>query len=126
AEAALIWSLSGMTTVTASVTRGIEDAAQEGIVGYTFTRAGLIVDHEYLRNVLLQASASMQYDNYLQGGGHDSRLALGAGVTWLITRHMRLSATYDFTDQHGTASSTLQTTGNYTRSIGLLTLRFGT
>jgi hypothetical protein len=48
---------------------------------------------------------------------------LGAGATWLINRHLRLSATYDFTDQHGTASSTLQTTGNYVRSIGLLTLR---
>jgi hypothetical protein len=125
AEAALIWSPTGMTTVTALLTRGIEDAAQEGIVGYSYTRAGMVVDHEYLRNVLLQASASMQYDNYLQGGGHDSRLALGAGVTWLINRNMRLSATYDFPDQHGTASSTLQTTGNYTRSIGLLTLRFG-
>jgi hypothetical protein len=125
AEAAMIWSPSGMTTVTATLARGIEDAAQEGIVGYTYTRARLVLDHEYRRNVLLQASAVIQYDDYLQGGGHDSRLALGVGATWLINRHLRLSATYDFTDQHGTASATLQTTGNYTRSIGLLTLRVG-
>ena len=125
AEAEVIWSPSGMTDVTASLARGTEDAAQEGIVGYTYTRARVVLDHECLRNVLLQASASVQYDNYLQGGGHDSRLAIGAGVTWLINRHLRLSATYDFTDQHGTASSTLQTTGNYTRSVALLTLRVG-
>ena len=49
-----------MTTVTATLTRSIEDAAQEGIVGYTYTRARLVLDHEYLRNVLLQASASVQ------------------------------------------------------------------
>ena len=32
-EAALIWAPSGMTTVTARVTRSIEDAAQEGVAG---------------------------------------------------------------------------------------------
>jgi hypothetical protein len=125
AEAAVIWSPSGLTTVTASLTRGIEDAAQEGIVGYTYTGARVVLDHEYLRNVLLQAYAGAQHDDYLQGGGHDSRFSLGGGVTWLLNHNLRLSATYDFTDQRGSASSTQQTTGNYTRSIGLLTLRVG-
>ena len=63
--------------------------------------------------------------NYLPAGGHAGSLSLGGGATWLINRHMRLSATYDFTDQHGSSSPTLQTTGNYTRSIGLLTLHLG-
>jgi hypothetical protein len=125
AEAALIWSPSGMTTVTATLTRSIEDAAQEGIAGYTYTRARAVLDHEYLRNVLLQASASVQYADYLPSGGHAGAFTVGAGATWLIDQHLRLSATYDFTDQHGTASSTLQTTGNYTRSVALLTLRVG-
>jgi hypothetical protein len=125
AEATLIWSPSGLTTATATLARGIEDAAQEGIAGYTYTAARVVVDHEYLRNVLLQGYAGAQYDNYLQGGGHDARLSLGGGVTWLLNRNLRLSATYDFTDQRGTSSPTLLTTGNYTRSIGLLTLRVG-
>ncbi len=123
AEAAVSWNPSGMTTVTATLTRSIEDAAQEGIVGYTYSKARVAVDHEYLRNVLLQAYASYQHADYLPSGGYANSLSLGGGATWLINRHLRLSATYDFTDQHGTASSTLQTTGNYTRSIGLLTLR---
>jgi len=123
AEAALSWNPSGMTTVTATLTRSIEDAAQEGIVGYTYSKARVAVDHEYLRNVLLQAYASYQHAEYLPSGGHANAATLGAGATWLINRHLRLSATYDFTDQHATASSTLQTTGNYVRSIGLLTLR---
>jgi hypothetical protein len=42
-----------------------------------------------------------------------------------VNRHMRVSATYDFTDQRGTSNPTLQTTGNYVRSVGLITLRFG-
>ena len=125
AEAALIWSPGGLTTFTATVTRDIEDAAQEGNAGYTYTSARLVLDHEYLRNVLLQVSAGAQRANFLQGGGQASDYSVGAGVTWLVNRNMRLSATYDFTDQRGNSSPTLQTTGNYTRSIGLLTLRFG-
>jgi hypothetical protein len=50
---------------------------------------------------------------------------MGGGVTWLVNRYVRLAATYDFTDQRGTSSPTLLTTGNYTRSIGLLTVRLG-
>jgi hypothetical protein len=125
AEAAVIWSPSGLTTLTATLSRSIEDAAQEGIAGYTYTSARLLVDHEYQRNVLLQVSAGMQHADYLQGGGHSTAVSLGGAVTWLLNRNMRLSATYDFTDQRGSSSATLLTSGNYTRSLGLLTLRLG-
>lgn len=124
AEAQVIWSLSGMTTLTATLSRSIEDAAQEGIAGYTYTSARLVVDHELRRNVLLQASAGVQHADFLQGGGQAHSVTLGAGATWLLNRHMRLAATYAFTDQHGSNNPTLQTTGNYTRNIALLTLRF--
>lgn len=114
-----------MTTVTGLLTRSIEDAAQEGVSGYTYTNGTVAVDHEYMRNILLHGSVGLQHADFLQGGGQANSLSLGAGATWLINRNLRLSATYDFTDQRGTNTSTLQTTGNYTRSIGLLTLRVG-
>ncbi len=125
AEATVIWSPSGLTTLTATLNRSIEDAAQEGIVGYTYTSARLVVDHEYRRDVLLQVSAVMQHADFLQGGGQSTSVTLGGGATWLLNRNMRLSATYDFTDQRGSSNPTLLTTGNYTRSLGMLTLRFG-
>jgi hypothetical protein len=124
AEAELIWNPSGLTTVTGSLTRSIEDAAQEGIAGYTYTSARLTLDHEYQRNVLLRLSAGVQRADYLQGGGQSNGFSLGAGVTWLLNRNLRLSADYNFTDQTSTSNPTLLTTGSYTRSIGLLTLRF--
>jgi len=125
AEGALIWSPSGMTTITATLTRSMEDAAQETVAGYTYTSARLVMDHEYLSNVLLQASIGVQRADFLQGGGHQTGFSAGAGATWLINRHLRLSATYDFTDQRGNNSLAPLTTGNYTRSVGLLTLRLG-
>jgi hypothetical protein len=124
AEAELIWNPSGMTTVTGSLTRSIEDAAQEGIAGYTYTSAKVTLDHEYRRDVLLRFSAGVQSADYLQGGGRSNGFTLGAGVSWLLNRHLRLSADYNFTDQSGSSNPTTQTTGSYTRSIGLLTLRF--
>lgn len=124
-EAALIWAPTGMTTVTAKATRSIEDAAQEGVAGFTYTAARLVVDHELYRNVLLRAYAGVQQANFLQGGGTSSGVSAGGGVTWLVNRHVRVSATYDFTDQHGSTSPSVQTVGNFTRNVGLLTLRLG-
>jgi len=67
----------------------------------------------------------MQHADFLQGGGAATGLSVGGGATWLMNRHMRLSATYDFTDQRGSNNPTLQTTGSYSRGIALLTLRLG-
>jgi hypothetical protein len=122
AEAELIWSPSGMTTLTGRLTRSIEDAAQEGVAGFTYTTANLTVDHEYQRNILLQATGGVQQADYLQGGGQQTGLLLGVGVTWLVDRRMRIAATYTYNDQRG---GTVGTAGAFTRSLGLLTLRYG-
>jgi hypothetical protein len=120
-EGQLIWVPSGMTTVTATVTRSIEDAAQQGVSGYTYNAARLTVDHEYRRDLLLQVTGGVQQADYLQGGRQTSAL-LGAGVTWLVNRRLRVALTYSFNDQEGGGSGT---SGPFTRSVGLLSMRYG-
>jgi hypothetical protein len=122
AEAELIWSPTGMTTVTGTLSRSIEDAAQEGVAGYTYTAASVTVDHEYARDILLQATGGVQQADFLQGGGQQTALLLGLGVTWLVDRQLRVSATYGFNDQQGGG---LGTSGPFSRSLGLLTVRYG-
>jgi hypothetical protein len=122
AEALLIWSPSGMTTLTGKLTRSIEDAAQEGVAGYTYTAGTLTIDHEYQRDLLLQATGGMQRADFLQGGGQQTGLVFGVGVTWLVDRWMRVAATYSYNDQHGGA---VGTAGAFSRSLGLLTVRYG-
>jgi hypothetical protein len=122
AEAELIWSPTGMTTVTGTLTRSIEDAAQEGVAGYTYTAASVTVDHEYARDILLQATGGVQQADFLQGGGQQTALLLGLGVTWLVDRQLRVSATYGFNDQQGGG---IGTSGPFSRSLGLLTVRYG-
>jgi hypothetical protein len=134
AEASVIWTPTGLTTVTARLARFIEDASTEGTAGYTYTTARLIVDHEYLRNVLLQGRAGVQLAQYMQSGsGTQTSFSVGGGVNWLMNRNMRLSADYDFTTQtsgsnttfNGQPNLTTINTGAYNRNLVLVALHFG-
>jgi hypothetical protein len=115
---------SGLTTITGRLTRSIEDAAQEGVSGYTYTGAKLMLDHEYLRNVLFHAHLGIQRADYLQGGGTETSYGLGASVTWLMNRHVRLSASYSFTNQTSTEAAQTLGGSHFTRNVYLLTLGF--
>ena len=122
AEADAILTPGGMTTVTASLVRGIEDAAQEGVAGYTYTGAKLTVDYEWRRDLLLQTSGGVQRADLL-GGGSQTALRAGIGATWLVNRRVRVTGTYDFGDTRATGGRGSGLSGSFTRSLGLLTVR---
>ena len=133
ARAAVIWTPTGLTTVTATLLRTIEDPVEVGTSGFTYTTATLRVDHEYLRNVLLNAQTGVERIAYLQNGGTQTGVFAGAGVTWLLNRHMRLSAQYTYTTEsnlagqstgEAQASSALFTPGS-SQNVFLLTLHVG-
>ena len=91
----MIWTPTGLTTLTGSVDRTIEDDASEGTTGFVYTRVRLIVDHEYLRNILLQGRFSVQHAFYLPAAGNETIDNVGASVTWLLNRHLRVILAYD-------------------------------
>jgi hypothetical protein len=122
AEAGAAWSPSGLTTVSATISRETENAEQEGVSGLVYSAARLTVDHEYLRDLLFQASVGLQRADFFQGG-HQSGITAGLGVTWVIDRSMRLSFTYDQTDLHGSSIPSSGLGTGYSRGVGLLTLR---
>jgi hypothetical protein len=124
AEAGVGWSPSGMTNVSATISRDTEDAAQEGVSGLIYSTARVTIDHEYLRNLLFSASMALQQADFFQGG-HQSGTSAGLGVTWVLNRSARLSATYDQTDLHGSTGPTAASTTGYSRGVGLLTLHLG-
>jgi hypothetical protein len=124
AEAGVGWSPSGLTTVTAVVSRDTEDAAQEGVSGLVYTSARLIIDHEYLRDLLLRASVGLQRADFFQGGNQTGMTA-GLKVTWVLNRNMRLLFTYDQTDLHGSGTPAGPPVTGYSRGVGLVTMRLG-
>jgi hypothetical protein len=129
-EASAAWTPTGLTTITGTFARYIEDSASEATVGLTSTTVRVAVDHEYLRNVLLNATAGFIANSYEQDQGNQSYLTVGAGVTWLINQHMRLIGHYDFATRQSNATAgglgSGQTLGgNYSDNRFLLQLRIG-
>lgn len=140
AEASVIYTPTGLTTLTGILRREIEDPQSEGVAGYTYTTVGGVVDHELRRNILLQGRANFQAAQYLQGNGSTTSYTLGAGVNWLVNRRVRLSADYDVTQQNGSNNVVFVgnqvvntptgqrvnslTTGNYNRNVVLVGLHF--
>ena len=92
---------------------------------YTYTSAQLTVDHEYFRDLLLNASAAVRQASFNQTGGRQVGVAFGTGATWLINRNVRLSLTYDFSDVRNAHLPVGTVAGDYTRSLTLLTVRLG-
>jgi hypothetical protein len=123
AEAGVAWSPSAMTTVSATVSRDTEDAAQEGVSGLIYTTARLTIDHEYLRDLLFKASAGLQRADFFQGG-YQTGTTASLGVTWVMNRNARMSFTYDQTDLHGSSIPGQPLVTGFSRGLGLVTIRF--
>ena len=124
AEASAVWSPTGLTTLTATLTRQTGDAEQPAVSGLIYSGAKLTIDHEYLRDVLLQASFGLQRADFFQGGyqvGTDATF----GITRVLNRNARLSLTYDQTDVHVSGGLAEAFGGGYSRGVVLVTMRLG-
>lgn len=120
AEADLVWTPTGLTTVTGRYSRTMEDATADTFSGYVYDRVSLVADHEYLRNVLLQASVRYEHADYLNSAQTQSIYTAGAGVTWLLNRNLQLALSEEFSDHEngGVGQS-------FTRNVVLLHARVG-
>lgn len=123
-EADLILVPDGMTTLTATVSRSIEDAAQEGVAGFIYTSARLTADYEWRRNILLRASGAVQTASLLDTAGRQSILTGGLEATWLLDRHFRVIGSYTLSLVRSYGSDAALG-GDFARSLVLLTLRAG-
>lgn len=132
ARGTVIWTPTGLTTITASVLRAIEDPTTAGNSGYAYNSASVRIDHEYQPNLLLHAQIGGELISYLQGGGTQRAITAGLGASWLINRHMRLSADYAYTTRNdfssapvngGPVTPALQT--GFDQNLFLVSMHFG-
>ncbi len=131
-SAQLVYTPTGVLTITGSATRSIQDTDTTASAGYVLSQANLVIDYELLRNVLLEGRAGFQYASYIQGGTQNEE-TVGAGVTWLLNQNVRLSLNDDYTNQgapggetdlvNGEAAGNLS--GAYTQNILMLSLHLG-
>ena len=119
AEGSLTWQPTRLTTVTANVSRTIEESIRANAVSYTRTTGGIRVDHELLRNVIIMGDVRLDQRAYQAPNQTATDLVFTAGPRWLINRNLSLSASYSYARR-------VQTSGGiqeYDRNVLELRLR---
>jgi hypothetical protein len=103
-EAGVTWTPTGLTTVTGTAARYIEDSAAEATVGYTETAFKLAIDHELYRNVILSANGGVYLDDYAQNGGNQQFYTAGVAAVWKLNRTVALGADYTYSSRQTSAA----------------------
>lgn len=125
----VIWNATTLTTVTLHVDRSVQDIDSEvgtasGVSyalspGYLHTIAGLNIDHELLRNLLLNANVSYFNDAFKGISRNDDNFTGSIGAKYLLNRNLFLGLTDTLWSRNSTGS---QATNNFTQNIVLLRL----
>ncbi len=100
AEVSLIYIPTGLTTLTSTITRRIQDSSDESTAAATTLAANVRVDHELRRNILLTAGVGVSRNDY-DIGGSQSLYTANAGATYLLNRYASVGATYDVSARSG-------------------------
>ncbi|MBI1187676.1 MAG: outer membrane beta-barrel protein [Alphaproteobacteria bacterium] len=88
------WFPSELTTVTVSGARSVEESAYFGAGAYTLERAGVRVDHELFRNIILTGAVSGGRRAFRGIDREDVVAAAELGATYFINRRFALRAGY--------------------------------
>ncbi|MCE9649107.1 MAG: outer membrane beta-barrel protein [Parvibaculum sp.] len=109
------WYMTPLTTVTFNAAATVEETTSVGASGYLSQTVGIRVDHELLRNVLLNGRVSYSNDDYEGINRTDDIIRAGLGVDYLVNRNFTLSLGYDFANKDSDVAGV-----DYTRNqIGL-------
>ena len=96
-RASLTWNPTGLTTVSALITRGeVIETRQTGSAAIFETAGRVTVDHELLRNLLLQAAVSVSDDDYQDIDRSDTYVRAGFGAKYLMNRYIQLDLNYNY------------------------------
>ncbi len=117
-RASLTWTPTGLTTASAFITREIIETTADAAAAIFETSGRLVLDHELLRNLLLQARVSVTNDDFEGIDRSDTYIAAGFGVNYLMNRYLRLDLNYDYLDL-GSDAQDQDFTAN-TVSLGVL------
>lgn len=121
-DAQIHWQPTGLSGATLRVTRAIEDTALVNRESAVLSRARLVLEHEYARDLVFQVSGGVQVAEY-RGAGTGVSYNAGARVLWVINENLRAALSYDFTRwREGIQDSTPQD-GLRLRNLMLASLR---
>jgi hypothetical protein len=118
----IVWNVTRLATLTFT---GLRTVVQSNSTlsgtgsGYLSSSGAMNVDHELLRNLLINANASYENDAFQGVSRTDNLFSAGAGVKYLLNRNLYLGGS--FTYQQRISGGTAATTP-YTQNILMLRL----
>lgn len=121
----LTWNVSTLTTLTAAVTRTAAATTESGADSYVRTDGKLTVDHELLRNLLLNANFLVANYDYEGVDREDYVFGAGIGARYLMNRNLYATLGYQYLSrtadgaQQGGGAAASQSYGQNTVRIGL-------
>ena len=116
----LVYNVTRLTTATfTGLRRVVPSNPTIGTTGtsYLATIVGANVDHELLRNLLLNGSAGYENDTYLGVSRTDNIFSVGAGFKYLLDRNLYLGGSYSYQQRNSTTAGS-----SYTQNILMLRL----
>jgi hypothetical protein len=90
------WNVTPLTTFTFRVEQDVNDTTIEGASGVTVTEGRFGVDHELLRNLLLNGNVSVSSNDYEGTSRQDYVFGTGIGARYLMNRNFYASIGYRF------------------------------
>ena len=119
-DAVVEWFPTQLTTVTVQASREVRDAPFNNSGGFFATAAGVTVDHELRRNVILHAGLSLGEDDYADIDRTDERFGVNAGLTYFMNRNVGLRASWNYADQDSSGTAGNQEFSRNTVGISLV------
>jgi hypothetical protein len=124
----VVWNPTQLTTVTFLADRRVQDTntaalnsqgAPANSPGYLRSDAGVTIDHELFRNLLLNVRLNYENDDYKGIDRTDNRYDIGAGARYFINRNIYLGASYTYTKRDSSGTSKLD---SFDRNLFLIRL----
>lgn len=116
----VIWNPTGLTSITAEVTRGIEETTFNDISGDLQTSFSLGVDHLLRHNLFLSADAGVRYSDYESRAvpRDDTSYTAGVGVEYRPLTGLSLNASYKYSERDSSVNASDYSANTIRFSIG--------
>lgn len=110
------WYVTPLTTVTFNADSTINETVTAAS-GYLSQSVGARIDHELLRNLLLNAKVGYQNDDYTGLNRTDDIVSAGLGAQYLLNRNFSVDVGYDYTNRNSSVFG-----NDYSRNVVGITL----
>lgn len=95
----VVWNVTGLSTITASVKNAVEDTATGGASSRDVWTFNLRGDHELLYSLLLEAGLTYVSDSFNGIERSDQTTTLFAGADYLMNEYVRIKGRYTMDDK---------------------------